>query len=418
MANYGVLTTNKLSMITGLDKSITGSSDRAIVLGDVPNIAVYVLQQYLNRSTPYQYAQFVGIPSILPETVNSCITINNVALYLSHIEWSYNDSGTGTKSDPIRTIKAIANRFILIYAAEQRITGQPSGFSTPISATLTVDSSTYTGIITKSPSTLLTKSPSTFGGNIYRIDFRGLASTHGEHVTGYVDIVNSFNIPVSTGWVERAYVTYYTPDPPHVIIDSEYFYEMQDFCGASSEQMFYTDHNTYRAATLASERYFFPHSMERNNDNELVNIEGNHPEPHENATKVILYRYTAARINGVAIADSARGLTAEQAQKADGKFFTTDSNLGASDGTNLQNTANGWYIKSAAIIWREMDYGVGLEVEVEPGIKKIKCRRYFLITYNFTNGNHYADVLYSYAKRVYIYDVKSKTYVESKTECT
>ena len=104
-AHYGVLTTNLLSTITGLDKSITGSSDRAIVLGDVPNIT-YVFQQYLNRSTSYQYAQFVGTPSIQQETAYSCITVNNLALYLSDIAWYADDFvpttfGTGNESDPI-----------------------------------------------------------------------------------------------------------------------------------------------------------------------------------------------------------------------------------------------------------------------------------------------------------------------------
>ena len=217
-AHYGVLTTNLLSTITGLDKSITGSSDRAIVLGDVPNIT-YVFQQYLNRSTSYQYAQFVGTPSIQQETAYSCITVNNLALYLSDIAWYADDFvpttfGTGNESDPIGMTDGVKdNSFTLIYAAEQRITGQPSGFSTPKSAKLTVGSSTYTGIITKSSSTYYSGINSTYSGNMYLIKFSGLAETYSQNVTGYVDITNSFNAPVSTIWIERVYVKYYTYTP-------------------------------------------------------------------------------------------------------------------------------------------------------------------------------------------------------------
>ena len=213
-------------------------------------------------------------------------------------------------------------------------------------------------------------------------------------------------------------------------IDSEYFYEMRDFCGAPNDKIFYTTEtyegkfgsSTYPTAifeahqwqnSYASERYFFPRSMARETngvasmDGELIDISGNKPKPQENVTKVILYKYTAARLNGVAIADSKRGLTAEQAKKANGKYFTTDSNLGASDGTNLQYTANGWYIKTDATIQPGfMDYGIDTDG------KTYKFPRYMLRTFRFSNGVQYSEMFASYAKRVYINGV------ESKTECT
>ena len=209
---------------------------------------------------------------------------------------------------------------------------------------------------------------------------------------------------------------------------------MQDFCGAPNDKIFYTTEtyegkfasSTYPTAVSTayqfsnnyydSESYFFPDSMRReiggmaSMDGELIDISRNKPEPQKNVKTVILYKYTAARLNGVAIADSKRGLTAEQAKKADGKYFTTDSNLGASDGTNLQYTANGWYIKSDVTIKRGDKWSS--PIEVEPGGNKIKSPRYYLITLRFSNGANYGNVFYSYAKRVYINGV------ESKTECT
>ena len=214
-------------------------------------------------------------------------------------------------------------------------------------------------------------------------------------------------------------------------IDSGYYYEMQDFCGAPNDKIFYTTEtyegkfasSTYPTAVSTayqfsnnyydSESYFFPGSMRRemggmaSMDGELIDISRNKPEPQKNVKTVILYKYTAARLNGVAIADSARGLTAEQAQKADGKYFTTDSNLGASDGTNLQYTANGWYIKPDATI--QQGYMPG---GIEPDGKTYKFPRYMLRTFRFSNGVQYSKMFASYAKRVYINGV------ESKTECT
>lgn len=60
-----------------------------------------------------------------------------------------------------------------------------------------------------------------------------------------------------------------------------------------------------------------------------------------------LYRYTAARMNNTIVADSARGLTtAELAQKANGKWFTSGSKLAS--GGSLTNLASGSYIAEDA----------------------------------------------------------------------
>ena len=200
-------------------------------------------------------------------------------------------------------------------------------------------------------------------------------------------------------------------------IEPEYYYEMRDFCGASDDETYYTtkaydDGKNYPTTIpYGSEDYFFPGSMRRETDGmasmdgELVDISGNKPKPQKNAKKLILYKYNAARLNGVAIADSNRGLTAEQAEEADGKYFTTDSNLGASDGTNLQHTANGWYITPDADIMR------GKWFPKHPDVEIYKCPRYIVNTYIFSNGVQQLQWLVSYAKRVY------RNGVESKTEC-
>lgn len=207
-------------------------------------------------------------------------------------------------------------------------------------------------------------------------------------------------------------------------IKSEYYYEMRDFCGAPNDKIYYTtetyDDKDYPAAISAahefsdnyydSEKYFFPNSMTResydqySSQGKLVNIAGNKPKPQKNVKLVILYKYTAARLNGVAIADSERGLTAEQAKKADGKYFTIDRNLGTSDGTNIQFTATGWYIETGAIIkqWLRPYYEEG---------KTFKIPRYYLTTYRFSNGVKQSQWFASYAKRVFINGV------ESETEC-
>lgn len=218
-------------------------------------------------------------------------------------------------------------------------------------------------------------------------------------------------------------------------IEPEDYYEMQDFCGAPDDKIYYTTETyklkytslTYPTAVSTahqfsnnyydSESYFFPRSMAREIDGtenddpyseegQLVDITGKKPEPQKNVKTVTLYKYTAARLNGVAIADSTRGLTAEQAKEADGKYFTIDSNLGASDGINLQYTANGWYIRTNETIDR-----AGYMFDEEDG-ETHKFPRYVLDTARFSNGVHQTVVFASYAKRVYINGV------ESKTECT
>ena len=60
-------------------------------------------------------------------------------------------------------------------------------------------------------------------------------------------------------------------------------------------------------------------------------------------TSVSIYRYTAARINGTAVAEPSLGLsTAAMAEKADGMYFTSKTTLGNSSGS-LVNLASGIY---------------------------------------------------------------------------
>lgn len=213
-------------------------------------------------------------------------------------------------------------------------------------------------------------------------------------------------------------------------IEPEYYYEMQDFCGAPNDKIYYTtetyeisidDDVTYPTAVCTayqrennyydSESYFFPNSMGRktNGTGELIDISGNKPVPQKNVKRVVLYKYTAARLNGVAIADSKRGLTAEQAKKADGKYFTTDSNLGTSDGINLKYTVTGWYIKTDAIIYQMLR--VNSDDPMYNDGKIHKYPRYRLRTFRFSNGVYQTEMFASYAKRVIINGV------ESETEC-
>ena len=60
-------------------------------------------------------------------------------------------------------------------------------------------------------------------------------------------------------------------------------------------------------------------------------------------TSVSIYRYTAARINGTAVAEPSLGLsTAAMAEKADGMYFTSKTTLGNSSGS-LVNLASDIY---------------------------------------------------------------------------
>lgn len=72
---------------------------------------------------------------------------------------------------------------------------------------------------------------------------------------------------------------------------------------------------------------------------------GQNSQPAANGTKKTLYRYTAARLNGKVVKDDSRGLTAELAEKADGKYFTSQI-LVASDA--LTNLASGTFILKTA----------------------------------------------------------------------
>lgn len=67
--------------------------------------------------------------------------------------------------------------------------------------------------------------------------------------------------------------------------------------------------------------------------------------PAASGTKKTLYRYTAARLNGKVVKDDSHGLTAELAEKADGKYFTSQI-LVASDA--LANLASGTFILKTA----------------------------------------------------------------------
>ena len=53
-----------------------------------------------------------------------------------------------------------------------------------------------------------------------------------------------------------------------------------------------------------------------------------------------LYKYVAARKDGIVIADSTRNLTQALAEEADGKFFTSET---ICDGSTLQNLAKTIY---------------------------------------------------------------------------
>lgn len=70
---------------------------------------------------------------------------------------------------------------------------------------------------------------------------------------------------------------------------------------------------------------------------------GYKPVKERRVTIQTLYRYTAAKIDNTYAADSKRGLTAELAAKANGKFFTSSTKLGANGA--LINLARGEYIK-------------------------------------------------------------------------
>lgn len=77
-------------------------------------------------------------------------------------------------------------------------------------------------------------------------------------------------------------------------------------------------------------------------------------ESHKVSSIQTLYRYTAARINNTYATDSARGLTAELASKANGKFFTSSTKLGSNG--QLINLASGEYIKESESVMMNLMY--------------------------------------------------------------
>lgn len=72
---------------------------------------------------------------------------------------------------------------------------------------------------------------------------------------------------------------------------------------------------------------------------------GQNSQPATGGTRQTLYRYTAARLNGKVVKDDSRNLTAELAEKADGKYFTSQT-LVANDA--LTHLASGTFILKTA----------------------------------------------------------------------
>ena len=96
-----------------------------------------------------------------------------------------------------------------------------------------------------------------------------------------------------------------------------------------------------------------------------------------------LYRYTAARINNTYAADSARGLTAELAGKANGKFFTSSTKLG--ENGQLVNLASGEYIKEDESVMMSLRYA----------FSTASLPKYRIRIYKYTLGTSVARFIYS-----------------------
>lgn len=110
---------------------------------------------------------------------------------------------------------------------------------------------------------------------------------------------------------------------------------------------------------------------------------GYQPVKNNPAGRTYLYRYTAARINNTYAADSARGLTAELAGKANGKFFTSNTKLAANG--QLTNLADGEYISE--------DQGVLLNLlQVDSAASRPKYR---LRIQKYTKGTSFSRFIYS-----------------------
>ena len=63
----------------------------------------------------------------------------------------------------------------------------------------------------------------------------------------------------------------------------------------------------------------------------------------KSTTKVLLYKYVAARLNNTILADKKSNLTAQLAMQANNKYFVSPV---MSDGSKLTNLANGYFIRT------------------------------------------------------------------------
>ena len=110
---------------------------------------------------------------------------------------------------------------------------------------------------------------------------------------------------------------------------------------------------------------------------------GYKPVKERRVTIQTLYRYTAARINNTYAADSARGLTAELAGKANGKFFTSSTKLGQNG--QLVNLASGEYIKEDESVL----------MNLIPAFSTASLPKYRIRIYKYTLGMSAARFVYS-----------------------
>lgn len=110
---------------------------------------------------------------------------------------------------------------------------------------------------------------------------------------------------------------------------------------------------------------------------------GYKPVKERRVTIQTLYRYTAARINNTYAADSARGLTAELAGKANGKFFTSSTKLGQNG--QLVNLASGEYIKEDESVL----------MSLMPAFSTASYPKYRIRIYKYTLGISVARFIYS-----------------------
>lgn len=110
---------------------------------------------------------------------------------------------------------------------------------------------------------------------------------------------------------------------------------------------------------------------------------GYKPVKDRRVTIQTLYRYTAARINNTYAADSARGLTAELAGEANGKFFTSSTKLGQNG--QLVNLARGEYIKEDESVL----------MTLIPAFSTASFPKYRIRIYKYTLGMSVARFIYS-----------------------